>query len=73
MNPVFLKNKIIEINTTLKFSDKDPVEKKAHFEIKYASIVKLDDDVEEKQEMQKIVLCDVQKKIYPKEIIELKK
>jgi preprotein translocase subunit SecB len=60
-----LKNKIIEINTTLKFSDKDPVEKKAHFEIKYASIVKLDNNIEDKQEMQKIVLCDVQKKIYP--------
>ena len=53
-----LKNKIIEINTTLKFSDKDPVEKKAHFEIKYCSIVKLNDDGEEKKEKQKIVMCD---------------
>ena len=41
------------------------MEKKAHFEIKYASIVKLDNNIEDKQEMQKIVLCDVQKKIYP--------
>ena len=37
-----LKNKLIEVNTTLKFEDKEPNEKKSHFEMTYASIVKID-------------------------------
>ena len=59
-----LKNKLIEVNTTLKFEDKDPNEKKSHFEMTYASIVKIDDDVK-KEDLKKILLCDVQNKIYP--------
>ena len=61
-----LKDKIIEVNTTLKFSDKDGDEKKATFEIVYASIVKVEDEIKDKQSLQKILLCDVQNKIYPK-------
>jgi len=60
------KNKLIEVNTTLKFQDKENNEKKSHFEIVYASIVKLDENVKEKKEIQKIILCDVQKKIQPR-------
>ena len=60
-----LKDKIIEVNTSLKFSDKDQNEKKATFEIIYASIVKIEDEIEDKQSLQKILLCDVQNKIYP--------
>ena len=60
-----LKDKIIEVNTTLKFSDKDGSEKKATFEIVYASIVKIEDEIKDKQSLQKILLCDVQNKIYP--------
>ena len=60
-----LKNKLIEVNTTLKFEDKDPNEKKSYYEIVYASIVKVDDDVKEKKELEKIILCDVPSKIYP--------
>ena len=59
-----LKNKLIEVNTTLKFKDKEPNEKKSHFEMTYASIVKIDDEVK-KEDLKKILLCDVQKKIYP--------
>ena len=44
-----LKNKLIEVNTTLKFEDKEPNEKKSHFEITYASIVKIDDNVKLKK------------------------
>ena len=61
-----LKDKIIEVNTTLKFSDKDGSEKKANFEITYASIVKIEDEIKDKPTLQKILLCDVQNKIYPK-------
>jgi preprotein translocase subunit SecB len=60
-----LKNKLIEVNTTLKFEDKEPNEKKSHFEIIYASIVKVNEDVTDKKDLERIILCDVQNKIYP--------
>jgi preprotein translocase subunit SecB len=60
-----LKNKMIEVNTTLKFEDKAENKKKAYFEIVYAAIVKLDEDIQNKDELQKILLSDVQTKIYP--------
>jgi len=60
-----LKNKMIEVNTTLKFEDKEPNEKKSYFEIVYASVVKIEEDVTEKKELEKIILCDVPTKIYP--------
>ena len=60
-----LKNKLIEVNTTLKFEDKEQSEKKSYFEITYASIIKIDENIKEKKDLEKIVLCDVQNKIYP--------
>ena len=60
-----LKNKMIEVNTTLKFEDKEYNEKKSYFEIVYASVVKIDESVKDKKELEKIILCDVQNKIYP--------
>ena len=60
-----LKNKMIEVNTTLKFEDKEYNETKSYFEITYASVVKIDESVKDKKELEKIILCDVQNKIYP--------
>ena len=60
-----LKNKMTEVNTTLKFEDKEPNEKKSYFEIVYASIVKVDEEVKDKKDLERILLCDVQNKIYP--------
>ena len=60
-----LKNKLIEVNTTLKFQDKEANEKKSYFEIVYASIIRVDDDIKEKKDLEKIILCDVPTKIYP--------
>ena len=60
-----LKNKLIEVNTRLRFEDKEPNEKKSHFEIIYASIVKINDEIKDKKDLEKIILCDVQNKIYP--------
>ena len=60
-----IKNKMIEVNTTLKFEDKELNEKKSYFEIIYASVIKVDDEVKDKKELQRILLCDVQNKIYP--------
>ena len=60
-----LKNKLIEVNTCLKFEDKETNEKKSFFEIVYASIIKIDDEIQDKKELEKIVLCDLQNQIYP--------
>ena len=60
-----LKNKLIEVNTTLKFEDKELNERKSNFEMTYTSIVKIDEKIINKKELEKILLCDVQNKIYP--------
>ena len=59
-----LKNKMIEINTIFKFEDKEKNQKKSYFEINFATIVKIDDEVKEKKELEKIILCDAQVEIY---------
>ena len=65
INSKALKNKMIEVNTTLKFEDKESNEKKSYFEIVYASVVKVEEEVKDKKDLEKILLCDVQNKIYP--------
>ncbi len=60
-----LKNKLIEINTSLKFQNKIKPDKKSYFEVVYATIIKIEEDVTEKKDLQKIILCDVQNDIYP--------
>ena len=66
INSKALKNRMIEVNTTLKFEDKEPNEKKSYYEIVYSTIIRVSDQVKEnKEEMQKIVLCDVPSAIYP--------
>jgi len=63
INSIPAKNKMIEINTILKFQDKQENKKKSYFEIIYATLIKLDETAQEKKEIEKIVLCDVQKDI----------
>ena len=65
INSKALKNKMIEINTTFKFEDKNNSEKKSHFEIIYSTIIQLDGEITDKKQLEKIILCDVQNKIYP--------
>ena len=60
-----LKNKMIEVNTILKFNDKELSEKKSVFEIIYSTIVKISDEIKTKKDLEKIILCDVQNKIFP--------
>tara|TARA_B100000963_G_scaffold354774_1_gene371851 strand:- start:3853 stop:4284 length:432 start_codon:yes stop_codon:yes gene_type:complete len=60
-----LKDKIIEINTTLKFEDKNNNKKKSHFEIIYSTVIKINEKIKKKEELEKIILCDVQKEVYP--------
>jgi preprotein translocase subunit SecB len=65
INSKAVKKGIIEVNIIIKFSDQPEILKKAHFEITYTSIVKVDEKVSDKKEMEKIILCDVPNKIYP--------
>ena len=60
-----LKNKTVEINTILKFEDKETNKKKSHFEINFVTIIKINEKIKEKKELEKIILCDVQIEIYP--------
>ena len=60
-----LKAQIIEINTLLKFHDNSESKKKSLFEITYSTVIKLDKEVKDKTVLQKIVLCDVPKEVYP--------
>ena len=59
------KNKMVEVYTTLKFEDKKNNPKKSYFELVYASLIKIDEDIKERKEFEKIILCDVQKQIKP--------
>ena len=65
INSKALKDKMIEINTIMKFEDKQDNKKKSHFEINYATIIKVGENISEKKDLEKIILCDVQIEIYP--------
>ena len=65
INSKAVKDSIIEVNIILKYADQPEVLRKSHFEITYTSIVKVDEKVSDKKEMEKIILCDVPNKIYP--------
>ena len=60
-----LKNKLLEIDITFTYEDKDPNEKKSFYEITYAVIVRINEEVKEKKELEKIILCDIPNSIYP--------
>ena len=60
-----LKNKMVEINTLVKFEDKEEGKKKSYFEINFSTIIKVNDVIKEKKDLEKIILCDVQIEIYP--------
>ena len=60
-----LKNKLMEINITFVFEDKEPNEKKSYYEIVYAVIVRIEDEIKDKKDLEKIILCDVPSTVYP--------
>ena len=60
-----LKKKMIEVNTTLRFEDKEENQKKSYFEIVFSTIIKVSDEIKEKKELEQIILSDLQTKIYP--------
>ena len=60
-----LKNRMIEIDTKLSYTDKGKTKNKSYFEITYASIIKIDEEIKDREVIEKIILCDAQKEIYP--------
>ena len=62
---IALKNKMIQIDIALKYLNKNIGVKKSHFEIVYSTVVKIDETIKEKKDLEKIVLCDVPNAIYP--------
>ena len=65
INSKALKDKMIEVNTIMKFEDREKNKKKSYFEINYATIIKIGDEIKEKKDLEKIILCDLQTEIYP--------
>ena len=65
INSKAIKDKMIEINTILKFEDKQDNKKKSYFEINYSTVIKVEEEIKEKKDLEKIILCDVQAEIYP--------
>ena len=65
INSKALKDKMIEINTLMKFEDKEESKKKSCFEITFSTIIKISEEIKEKKDLEKIILCDVQIEIYP--------
>ena len=65
INSEALKNRMVEICTTFKYLDKEQSKKKSYFEIVHSTIIKLNEEIKDKKELEKIILCDVQKEIYP--------
>ena len=66
INSKALKNQMIEVCTTLKYEDKEVSEKRSYFEINYATIIKLNEEIKDKKVLEKMLLCDIQKEIYPR-------
>ena len=66
INSKALKNKMIEVSTKLSFKDKQNSERQSVFELTYATVVKIEEEIKDKKILEKIILCDVQKEIYPK-------
>ena len=60
-----IKNALLEINITFTYKDDDTNEKKSFFEIIFAVIVKINNEIKEKKDLEKIILCDIPNSIYP--------
>ena len=61
-----LKNKMIQVNTKLTYHDKEMKKNETFFQMVYATVIKVEEKIENKKELEKIILCDVQNEIYTK-------
>ncbi len=65
INSKAIKSRLIEVNTAIRFYDKNESTKKSIFEFIYSSIVQVDENLKDKKILEKIILVDVQKEIFP--------
>ena len=65
INSKAIKSRLLEVNTAIRFYDKNEDVKKSIFEFIYSSIVQIDENLKDKKILEKIVLVDVQKEIFP--------
>ena len=61
-----LKNKMAEVSISTKFKNGDNTKKSSYFEMIYAVIVKINDEVNSKEELEPIFLKNVPSEVYPK-------
>ena len=59
------KRKMIEVLTTLTYSNPNKKKAQGYFQIRYATVIEILDLKIKKDELEKIILCDLQTKIYP--------
>ncbi len=60
-----LKDEMIEVITKVNYKDPTENKRKSYFEILYATVIRIKDKKLKKEELEQIILCDVQKEIYP--------
>ncbi len=65
INSKAIKSRLIEVNTAIRFYEKEENVKKSIFEFVYTSVVQVDENLKDKKVLEKIVLVDVQKEIFP--------
>ena len=59
------KRKMIEVLTTLTYSNPNKKKAQGYFQIRYATVIEILDIKIKKDELEKIILCDLQTEIYP--------
>ena len=59
-----LKNEMIEVITKLTYKDPSENKKKSFFEILFSTVIKINNKSLNKEELERIILCDVQNEIY---------
>ena len=64
LNSKILKNKMIEVYTNLVYEDKIN-KKKTYFEMTYATVVRIEEEKPDPEELKKFILCDLQIQIHP--------
>ena len=60
-----LKDQMVEVVTKLNYKDTKENKRKSYFEISYATVIKLNDKTLKKEDLEKLILCELQKEIYP--------
>ncbi len=64
LNSKVLKNKMIEVYTKLTHENKIS-KKKTYFEMTYATVVRIEEEKPDPEELKKFILCDLQIQIHP--------